>query len=129
MSTVAALWSAAYQRLALEYLDIETRLPSVEQCPSVARVQAAAGREAGRIQRGAGDLAELGRRLQTWEAEVLAAIAGQDSARSERLCIDCGAADVPTIQPGLTGGRICRRCLRESTPTFPRFSEGRAHHG
>jgi hypothetical protein len=86
--------------------------------PPVARAQAAAGREAGRIQRGAGDLGELERRLQTWEAEVLKALAAQDHARSERLCLDCGTGDVPTVAPGLTSGRVCSTCLRETTPTI-----------
>jgi hypothetical protein len=118
---VTALWAAAWGRLAAEHPDLDGRLASVEHVPAVARALAAAGREAGRCQRGAGDLAELERRLSTWQASVLKALAARDQVRSVRLCIDCGDSDTPTIQPGLTGGRVCARCTREATPiTTPR---------
>jgi hypothetical protein len=114
--SAADLWASAWARLASEHPDLEDRLAELERCPGVSRAMAAAGREAGRCQRGDGDLAELERRLRAFEAAALKAIAAQDHARSERLCLDCGAADVPTVAPGLTSGRVCTRCLRESTP-------------
>lgn len=112
-SAIAAVWSESWAHLASEIPDLEVRLPTVERQPGVARAMAAAGREAGRCQRGAGDLAELERRLRAWENAVLQAMVAQDHARSERLCADCGAEDTPTISPGLTSGRICHACARE----------------
>jgi uncharacterized protein YyaL (SSP411 family) len=57
-------------------------------------------------------VAELDRRLRAWEAAALKALAEQDHARSERLCLDCGDGDAETVLPALTSGRVCRRCLR-----------------
>jgi len=113
-NAVADLWASAWSRLTVEHPDLDDRWTSVEHGPAVARAMAAAGRESGRCLRlTTGDLAELDRRLRAWEASVLKALAAQDHARSERLCGDCGAENVDTVQPGLTGGRVCGRCLRE----------------
>jgi len=113
---VAAHWGQSWGRLRTECPDIEDRWTTIERCPSVARTMAAAGRQAGRCQRGPGDLSELETRLRAWEAAVLRALSAQDQAKSERLCGDCGAEDVSTVLPKLTGSRVCSRCLREARP-------------
>jgi len=113
-TAVSALWAGAWNRLRAEYHNVDGRWPAIERLPAVARTLAAAGREAGRCQRGTGDLDELDRRLRVFEAAVLKAMAAEDQARSERLCLDCGGTDAETetVLPGLTSGRVCRRCLR-----------------
>ncbi len=115
---VAALWAESWARLAGEHPDLDDRWPTVERLPAVARAMAACGREASRCQRGVGDLAELEIRLRAWELAVLKALAAADHAKSERLCLDCGGTDAKaeTVLPGLTSGRVCRKCLREATP-------------
>jgi len=116
--SVSDLWKASWARLRTEHHDLDERWATIESCPSVARSMASAGREAGRVVRGAGSLAELKNRLGKWEASVLKALAAQDHARSERLCLDCAGTDAETetVLPGLTSGRVCRKCLREATP-------------
>jgi len=109
---IAALFSASWARLRSELgpdLDIPT-------CPSVRRAEAACGREAGRLARGQGDLAELEHRLRAFEVSVLTAIAARDDARSRKVCGHCGDHNVETTAPKLTGARTCMKCAGEATP-------------
>jgi hypothetical protein len=113
-AAVKAAWSAAWDRLRAECPDVEDRLASLPA--AVHRLEASAGRWGARVLRGEADLLECEAKIADWADAVLGALAGLDQARSERLCIDCAADDVPTVAPGLTGGRVCARCLREATP-------------
>jgi hypothetical protein len=127
-SKIAALWGEAWARLAVERPnDLEERLASLP--PAVLSLEASAARWSARVLKGEADAIEVEAKIAEWADAVLAALAAQDHARSERLCLDCGAGDVPTVAPGLTGSRVCARCLRESKPAFPRLDEGKAHHG
>ena len=51
-----------------------------------------------------------------WEAAVVDAFAKVDSLRSYRVCGECGAANVPTLLPRLTGARRCAACIRGGSP-------------
>jgi hypothetical protein len=118
---VRVAWSEAWSRLRAEHPDIEEKLAEIEQaCPTrartIERLVASAGRWSGRAVRGEASPAELLKKLQVWQAAVLDALTELDHARAVRLCIDCGDSDVATVQPGLTSGRVCARCLREATP-------------
>lgn len=122
---VKAAWAASWSRLLAEYHDAEARLADLEHAEptrfrAIERLAGAAGREGGRVVRGGGSATELDARLRQWERAVADALAGMDHAKSLRLCADCGEADTDTVLPGLTGGRVCARCLRGQMSTiFP----------
>jgi hypothetical protein len=114
MTTVHTMWAASWARILAEYPDAEARLAQLPRHGAVAQLEASAARWAARVARGEADAIELEAKLADWVDGVLGALASQDDARSRRLCIDCAADDVPTVAPGLTGGRVCARCLREA---------------
>jgi len=124
---VAGAWAATWSRLAAAHGDLEGRLASLPRAGVVARLEASAGRQAGRAVRGGeAELEEFKARLARWEAAVANALAELDHARSLALCSDCGAAGVPTVAPGLTGGRVCQRCLRTANSERPRANMNEA---
>jgi hypothetical protein len=114
-TTIAALWAAAWTLLCASFPDAEGRLTQLPHAGKVARLEASAARRGARVMRGELALSEFASRLREWSTAAADALTKQDHALSLRTCLDCGAADVPTVRPGLTGGRACSRCLRETT--------------
>ena len=114
-TTIAALWAAAWTLLCASFPDAEGRLAQLPHAGKVARLEASAARRGARVIRGEIALSEFASRLREWSTSAADALTKQDHALSLRTCLDCGAADVPTVRPGLTGGRACSRCLREAT--------------
>jgi hypothetical protein len=112
MATVQALWAEAWARILEAFPDAEDRLRSLPH--AVGELEASAARWCGRVVREETEIIEAEAKVAEWADAVLEALARQDHARSERLCSDCGAVDVSTVAPGLTGGRVCSKCLREA---------------
>lgn len=115
-SQVAGLWAAAWTLLCASFPDAESRLAQLPHAGKVAKLEASAARRGSRVVRGELALPEFVARLREWENAAADALTKQDHARSLRTCLDCGTGDVPTVAPGLTSGRVCRRCLREAVP-------------
>lgn len=119
-AAIRAAWAASWQRLVGIHPDVELRLADLERSHpstgrSLARLAGSAGRAFGRAVRGEAPMAEAEARLMVWERAVLDALAELDTERSRALCLDCGAANVATVAPGLTGARICACCAGEAS--------------
>jgi hypothetical protein len=102
--------------LCASFPDAESRLAKLPHAGKVAKLEQSAARRGARVVRGEIAISDFVARLREWENAAADALTKQDHTRSERLCLDCGAADVPTVSPGLTGGRVCSRCSREARP-------------
>ena len=116
---VLAAYRAAYQRIEAAYptgtdsarAELEATFPDLVAIAD--RAGQAAERAAVSYQDGATASPDaFTRALAAWERAVLDGFAALDSARSSRLCVDCGREAVVTVLTGL-GQRVCSRCLRK----------------
>ena len=76
---VSTLWATAWLQLRVVFPDIESRLAQLEhtrptKARALARLEASAGRAAGRCLRGTAKPIELLKRLWAWQAAVLAEV-------------------------------------------------------